>query len=72
MISWRLSGMKRWLCLVEMLLEMAESKNMTSITKTAHIGYNEKESKRLCNVFDWITTNFEKDLKLSEAAEIAK
>jgi AraC-like DNA-binding protein len=67
-----LSGIRRWLCLVEMLLDMAESKSMKPITKTAHIGYNEKESKRLCSVFDWITTNFEKELKLSEAAEIAQ
>jgi AraC-like DNA-binding protein len=67
-----LSGIRRWLCLVEMLLDMAESKNMRPITKTAHIGYNEKESKRLCSVFDWITTNFEKEIKLSEAAEVAQ
>lgn len=67
-----MTGMRRWLCLVEMLLDMAESKNMKPITKTAHIGYNEKESKRLCSVFDWITTNFEKEIKLSEAAEIAQ
>lgn len=67
-----LTGMKRWLCLVDMLLDMAESKNMKPITKTAHIGYNEKESKRLCNVFDWITTNFEKEISLSEAAGIAQ
>jgi AraC-like DNA-binding protein len=26
----------------------------------------------LCNVFDWITSNFEKDIKLAEAAEIAQ
>ena len=67
-----LSGLKRWLCLIEILLELAESKHLTPITKTAHVGYNEKESKRLCSVFDWITTNFEKEIRLSEAAEIAQ
>ncbi len=67
-----LSGLKRWLCLIEILLELAESKNLTPITKTTHIGYNEKESKRLCNVFDWVTTNFGKEIKLSEAAQIAQ
>jgi AraC-like DNA-binding protein len=67
-----LSGLKRWLCLIEILLEIAESKEVSPITKAAHIGSNEKESKRLCDVFDWITTNFEKDIRLSEAACIAQ
>lgn len=67
-----LSGLKRWLSLVEILLELAESKSLKPITRARHIGYNEKESKRLCNVFEWITTNFEKDIKLSEAAQIAQ
>ena len=67
-----LSGLKRWLCLIEILRELSESKNLTPITKTTHIGYNEKESKRLCNVFEWVTTNFEKDIKLSEVAQIAQ
>jgi AraC-like DNA-binding protein len=66
-----LSGLKRWLCLIEILNDIAESKTLSPITQTTHIGYNEKESKRLCSVFDWITTNFEKEIKLSEAAKIA-
>ena len=67
-----LQGMKRWICLVDILIDLAESKNMLPITKTAHVGYNEKESKRLCNVFDWVTTNFENEITLSEAAQIAQ
>jgi AraC-like DNA-binding protein len=66
-----LSGLKRWLCLTDILLDIAESKNISSITQTTHIGYNEKESKRLCSVFDWITANFEKEIRLGEAAQIA-
>jgi AraC-like DNA-binding protein len=67
-----LSGMKRWLCLVDILLEIAETKDdVKLITKTPYTGFNPKESMRLCKVFDWITTNFEKEIKLSEAAEIA-
>jgi AraC-like DNA-binding protein len=66
-----LSGLKRWLCLIDILLDIAESKKVMPITKTPHTGYNEKESKRLCNVFEWITTNFEKEIRLSEAAQIA-
>lgn len=66
------SGLKRWLCLIDILLDIAESKTISPITKTARIGYNEKESRRLCQVFDWITANFEKDIRLSEAAKIAQ
>ncbi|HEV8506979.1 MAG TPA: AraC family transcriptional regulator [Chitinophagaceae bacterium] len=68
----KLSGLKRWLCLVDILLELSESKTLSPITKSTHIGYNEKESKRLCSVFDWITSNFEKDIKLAEAAQVAQ
>ena len=67
-----LEGLKRWLCLIDILLEIAVSKTTGPITKTTHIGYNEKESKRLCSVFDWVTANFEKEIRLSEAAEIAQ
>ena len=66
-----LSGIKRWLCLIDILLEIAESKTVSQITKTPYTGFNAKESMRLCKVFDWITTNFEKEIKLSEAAQIA-
>ncbi len=67
-----LDGLKRWLCLIEILMELAESKTAYPITQTVHIGYNERESKRLCSVFDWVTANFEKEIRLSEAAEIAQ
>ncbi len=67
-----LTGMKRWLCLVEILMEIAGSKNISHITKTPQLGFNEKESTRLCKVFDWVTTNFDKEIRLSEAAQIAE
>ena len=67
-----LTGLRMWLCLVEILLDIAESKKLSPITKTTHIGYNEKESKRLCTVFDWITSNFDKEVRLSEAAQVAQ
>lgn len=67
-----LSGLKRWICLVEILLDMAESKTLAPITKSPLIGYNEKESSRLCSVLDWIVTNFDNDIRLSEAAKVAE
>jgi transcriptional regulator GlxA family with amidase domain len=67
-----LSGLRRWIALVDILIELAESKTTTPITSTTHIGNNEKESKRLCNVFDWITSHFEREITLQEAADIAQ
>jgi AraC-like DNA-binding protein len=67
-----LSGMKRWLCLVEILLELAGSKSISHITTMPQTCFNEKESTRLCKVFDWVTTNFDKEIRLAEAAQIAE
>lgn len=66
------SGLKRWLCLLEILMEVAESKELVPITNSPLIGYNDKESNRLCAVLDWITANFERNIKLTEAAAIAE
>ncbi|MBX3241004.1 MAG: AraC family transcriptional regulator [Chitinophagaceae bacterium] len=66
-----LSGLKRWLCLLDILTEIAESKETTPITRSSLVGYNEKESIRLCKVLDWMTANFEKNIRLNEAATIA-
>ncbi len=65
-----LSGMRRWLCLLEMLNTIAESKDLVPISKMSVIGRNEKESQRLCLVFDWILRNYERDLRVTEAAEL--
>lgn len=65
------SGMRRWLCLVDILQDMAESKSLTPITRSPFEGYNQKEATRLGNVFEWIHANFENNIRLSEAAAIA-
>jgi AraC-like DNA-binding protein len=68
-----LSGLKKWLCLTEILLDIANAKNeATKITKARYVGYNEKESTRLCNVFNWVAANLEKEISLVEAARVAK
>ncbi len=67
-----LSGIKRWLCLVDILTLIAASKETTPITHASMVGYNEKESNRLCAVLDWITANFERNIRLSEAAAVAE
>ncbi|KIC94597.1 AraC family transcriptional regulator [Flavihumibacter solisilvae] len=67
-----LKGMRRWLCLVDILTGIAESKECEAITNASVIGFNEKESRRLCNVLDWITNNFENNISLSDAARVAQ
>ena len=64
-------GLRRWHSLVEILILLAESKNLNPITSTPQIGYNEKETARLCQVFDWITINYSSAIKLSDVAKIA-
>ncbi|MCX6317818.1 MAG: AraC family transcriptional regulator [Bacteroidetes bacterium] len=65
-----LSGLRRWFCLIEILVVLAESKELTPICKTSMTGTNEKESKRLGIVMSWILQNFEKDIRVTEAAEL--
>jgi len=65
-----LSGMRRWLYLLEILNTIAESKDLIPVCKDSMTGKNEKESERLCLVFDWILHNYERDLRVTEAAEI--
>ncbi len=68
-----LSGLKRWVCLVDILIDIANSTvDTSSITKARYVGYNEKESNRLCNVFNWIAVNLEKEINLKEAALVAQ
>jgi hypothetical protein len=67
-----LTGLKRWLCLVEILLDIASTpQDRSRITQSPYNGYNEKESTRLCNVFNWVVTNLGNDLSLDDAAAIA-
>ena len=67
------SGLKKWLCLVEILLDIAVAHNDTiRITQSPYAGYNEKESTRLCDVLNWIVANLENNISLNEAAGIAQ
>lgn len=66
----QLTGIRRWFCLMEILVILAESKELTAICKTSMTGNNEKESKRLGIAMSWILQNFEKDIRVTEAAEL--
>ncbi|MES2894098.1 MAG: AraC family transcriptional regulator [Bacteroidota bacterium] len=68
-----LSGLKRWLCLVEILLEIANTtSDVTRITQAPYNGYNEKESTRLCNVLNWVVANLGNEITLDQAAAVAQ
>lgn len=68
-----LSGLKKWICLVEILLDIAASKKDTArITPSPYTGYNEKESTRLCNVLNWVVANLGNNMTLNDAANIAQ
>jgi AraC-like DNA-binding protein len=68
-----LSGLKRWICLVEILLDIAVAKKDTArITPAPYTGYNEKESTRLCNVLNWVVANLGNNMTLNDAANIAQ
>ena len=64
-------GLRRWHSLLEILMLLAESKKLNPITSTPQIGYNEKESARICQVFDWVTANYSSTITLSDAAKLA-
>ena len=53
---------------MEILVLLAESKELIPICKTSLIGNNEKESKRLSVVMNWILQSYEKDIRIAEAA----
>ncbi len=64
-------GIRRWQSLLEILIILSESKKLKPITGTAQVGYNEKESERMCRVFDWVALNYTSTIKLEDAARIA-
>lgn len=67
-----LSGLRRWFCLVDILATLAESKELTQICKTSMIGNNEKESRRLSVVMNWILQHYEKNIRIAEAAALCE
>lgn len=67
------TGLKKWLCLIEILHEFAMAKKDSQrITQSPYTGFNEKESTRMCNVLNWVVANLENNITLNEAATIAQ
>lgn len=65
-------GLKRWICLVEILTEIAAGgKDVAWIMNAPYAGFNEKESTRMCNVLNWVMVNLSNEITLEEASNIA-
>ena len=67
-----LSGLKRRLCLLDIIVTMAEANDLKPITQWPMVGFNEKEHNRLWAVFNWSVNNFENEITLEQAAEVAQ
>lgn len=66
-------GLKKWIILLEILHEIAASKKDNKrITQSPYLGFNEKESSRMCNVLNWVVANIENNITLDKAAEVAQ
>ena len=64
-------GLRRWHTFMGIMTILAESPTLTSINASPQVGNNEKESARLCSVFDWIYQHFTEEVRLSDAARVA-
>ena len=77
MISWlaedliTLKGFQRWQSFLEILSQLADSTETEQITTTIQVAYNEKESARLGDLFEWISLNYSSPMRLSDAARVA-
>lgn len=67
----QLQGMERWLALVGILALISVAGDLQPITSSSKGAYNARESDRLCNVFDWVTENLEREIRLPDAAAVA-
>ncbi len=65
-----LSGLPRFLCLLNILEILSVSDECTNISGNAIAGANETESDRLNNVFEFVSKNFHRDIRMAEIAEL--
>ncbi|HTJ13950.1 MAG TPA: helix-turn-helix domain-containing protein [Dinghuibacter sp.] len=62
------SGMKRFICLLEILDQLAASEECAAISDPGIIGHNALDTERLDTVFQFTYQNFEKDIRLEDIA----
>ncbi len=66
-----LQGLARWLLFVNILNILADSKELTYICPSIITGQNQLETDRMNKIINFVIKNFNREIHLSEAAEIA-
>ena len=64
-------GLARWLLLLNILNTLSESKDLHYICPGIIKGQNQNETVRMNKIIDFVIKNFNREIHLSEAAEIA-
>jgi AraC-like DNA-binding protein len=65
-----LSGLERWMKLLEILKVLSESKDIQYISRANIVGQNEVESERINEVFDFVLKNYHREINVTEVAGI--
>ena len=65
-----LHGFSRWLCLLDILNTLAESKELRYISCAEVSGQNETESIRMNKIFEFVLKNFSREIRISEVANL--
>lgn len=65
-----LSGLARWLKLVEILHILAEEKEYNYISRMPVSGQNEKEGDRMGKVMDYVMKNFASEVRINDVAQL--
>jgi AraC-like DNA-binding protein/mannose-6-phosphate isomerase-like protein (cupin superfamily) len=63
-----LTGLPRWLKLLEVLEILSESGELKDISRTHVVGKNEIESERMNKVFEFVVRNFTREITIREVA----
>jgi AraC-like DNA-binding protein len=65
-----LKGLPRWIKLIEILLLLSESTELTPISQSYMVGKNEAESVRMNRIFEFVMHNFKNEICIGEVADL--
>jgi AraC-like DNA-binding protein len=64
-------GLNRWLLLLDILNTLSESKDLSYVCTGVITGQNQNETIRMNRIIDFVIRNFNREILLSEAADLA-
>lgn len=64
-------GLNRWLLLLDILNTLSESKDLSYVCTGVITGKNQNETIRMNRIIDFVIKNFNREILLSEAADLA-